>query len=167
MRARLKHFQRLGFPPGTNTGTGKRAAYDSSAVLSICLALDLTKMQLTPEEAVALIKEHPAIFRTAREIAQAEPDAADRSLDPRFLMIEYTSLLVANLEIGARYKIAIGSLGEAVAKWNPNTDLARSSVSWLCLTYVVLALNRSLRSAGLPALYVGELPNEPNYPEMF
>lgn len=52
--ARLKHFQRLGFPPGINTGRGRAASYDIGHLLLLMLALELVQLGIPPERA----KEH-------------------------------------------------------------------------------------------------------------
>lgn len=51
-RARLKHFQRLGFPPGVNTGTGKRAVYTFPLLLMLAFATELTQAGMAPKRVV-------------------------------------------------------------------------------------------------------------------
>lgn len=51
-RARLKHFQRMGFPPGVNTGTGKRAAYTFPMLLMMAFATELTQAGMAPKRIV-------------------------------------------------------------------------------------------------------------------
>ncbi|WP_070151101.1 hypothetical protein [Sphingobium phenoxybenzoativorans] len=53
---RFKHFKRLGFPAGVNTGRGKPADYDVSAVLRLLIAFELLQLGQTPEKAIALMK---------------------------------------------------------------------------------------------------------------
>jgi hypothetical protein len=55
-RARLKHFQRLGFPEGVNVGKGKSAKYGAGHVITLALALELAELGLTPERIVTLIR---------------------------------------------------------------------------------------------------------------
>lgn len=49
--ARLKHFQRLEFPPGTNTGRGRAAVYDIGHLLQLAFALELVQLGVPPERA--------------------------------------------------------------------------------------------------------------------
>jgi hypothetical protein len=51
-RARLKHFQRLGFPPGVNTGTGKRAVYTFPLLIMLAFATELTQAGMAPKRVV-------------------------------------------------------------------------------------------------------------------
>ena len=55
-RARLKHFQRLGFPAGANTGTGTRAIYTFPMLLQMCLATELAQTGMAPLRIVEMIK---------------------------------------------------------------------------------------------------------------
>jgi hypothetical protein len=52
---RLKHLQRLGFPPGINTGRGRAADYQAEHVVLLALALELLSFGYTPERAAAAI----------------------------------------------------------------------------------------------------------------
>lgn len=54
-RARLKHFQRLGFPAGANTGTGKRVAYTAKMLLQLAFAVELTQVGITPKRIVEML----------------------------------------------------------------------------------------------------------------
>ncbi|MBA3667951.1 MAG: hypothetical protein H0W65_09540 [Sphingomonas sp.] len=51
-RARLKHFQRLGFPPGVNTGTGKRAIYTFPLLLMMAFATEFAQAGMAPKRIV-------------------------------------------------------------------------------------------------------------------
>lgn len=54
-RARLKHFQRLGFPKGANTGTGKRVAYSVIMLFKLAFAMELTQIGMSPKRVVNLL----------------------------------------------------------------------------------------------------------------
>ncbi|MCO5794014.1 MAG: hypothetical protein HEQ21_14425 [Blastomonas sp.] len=54
---RLRHLQRLGFPPGVNTGRGKVAAYGVGEVFLLGVALELMQLGLNPERAVDAITD--------------------------------------------------------------------------------------------------------------
>ena len=55
-RARLKHFQRLGFPPGVNTGSGKRALYTFPLLLMMAFATELTQAGMAPKRVAKTLK---------------------------------------------------------------------------------------------------------------
>lgn len=54
-QARLRHLQRWGVPPGTNTGKGKAAAYGPIQVTMLGVALELLQLGLSPERAALLL----------------------------------------------------------------------------------------------------------------
>lgn len=51
---RIKHLQRLKFPPGTNTGRGRAAVYLPRHVILLSVMLELNQMGLLPDRAVKL-----------------------------------------------------------------------------------------------------------------
>jgi hypothetical protein len=55
-RARLKHLQRLGFPAGANTGTGRPAEYTLPMLLQLCLATELAQAGLSPKRVVQIVE---------------------------------------------------------------------------------------------------------------
>lgn len=57
-RARLKHFQRLGFPKGANTGTGKRAVYTVRMWLQLCFALEFAQAGMSPARTVQILNDN-------------------------------------------------------------------------------------------------------------
>lgn len=57
-KARLKHLQRLGFPTGANTGTGKRAIYDADMLFQLVLALELIQCGLPPKLIVTVLNDN-------------------------------------------------------------------------------------------------------------
>ena len=52
LKGRLKHFQRLGWPSGTNQGKGARVQYGVGQTLSLALGLEMLQLGLTPEKIV-------------------------------------------------------------------------------------------------------------------
>jgi len=54
---RLRHLQRLGFPPGVNTGRGTVASYGVGEVFLLGVALELMQLGLNPERAVQAITD--------------------------------------------------------------------------------------------------------------
>lgn len=57
-KARLKHLQRLGFPTGANTGTGKRAVYDADMLFQLVMAVELIQCGLPPKLIVTVLKDN-------------------------------------------------------------------------------------------------------------
>ncbi|MEO6092333.1 MAG: hypothetical protein ABIT04_10365 [Novosphingobium sp.] len=64
-QARLKHYQKKGFPPGLNTGRGRAATYHVEHALKLGLALEFNQMGLTPERAIHLIGQNEETIRLA------------------------------------------------------------------------------------------------------
>ncbi len=56
-RSRIKHFQRLRFPDGTNTGKGKPAAFSFSQYMQLLLAFELVQSGLSPTTAAMVVGE--------------------------------------------------------------------------------------------------------------
>ena len=57
-KARLRHFQRLGFPTGSNTGKGRKAEYDVDMVLQLALAIQFMQAGIPPQHIVSLITKN-------------------------------------------------------------------------------------------------------------
>lgn len=57
-RARLRHFQRLGFPRGSNTGKGKSAEYDLEMLMQLTLAIEFMQAGITPSRIVELVNKN-------------------------------------------------------------------------------------------------------------
>jgi len=79
LESRLKHFKRMKFPAGVNTGKGRPAAYDASAVLRLLLAFELLQLGMMPERAVQIIRVMRFIVAAAaghgaRHLKRGEPD---------------------------------------------------------------------------------------------
>lgn len=55
---RLKHLQRLKFPPGVNTGRGRAATYTVGHLYLLGIALELNQLGSTPERAVRTVQKH-------------------------------------------------------------------------------------------------------------
>lgn len=71
-KARLKHLQRLGFPPGVNTGTGRSAEYGAAQVYLLAIGLELLQLGLSPERAVRVATESADwLRRVGRDAAEA------------------------------------------------------------------------------------------------
>jgi hypothetical protein len=75
-RARLQNLQKLGFPPGTNTGRGRAARYDPGHVYLLGVALELLQLGLTPERAKSVIESdlHAVAMAGAMAARAGVPD---------------------------------------------------------------------------------------------
>lgn len=56
LKGRLKHFQRLGWPSGTNKGKGARVQYGVGQTLLLAMGLELLQLGLTPERVISELK---------------------------------------------------------------------------------------------------------------
>lgn len=52
LKGRLKHFQRLGWPAGTNQGKGARVQYGIGQTMCLAVGLEMLQLGLTPERVV-------------------------------------------------------------------------------------------------------------------
>lgn len=83
LEGRLKHFKRLGFPAGVNTGRGIAAKYNASAVLRLLIAFELLQLGMMPEKAVSLVRVMSHILISAAGYAGGDlvrgpdPDETD------------------------------------------------------------------------------------------
>lgn len=102
MEGRLKHFKRLGFPAGVNTGRGIAAKYDASATLRLLIAFELLQLGMMPEKAVALVRVMSHILIGAAGYAGTDlakgpdPDVIDpdqpRTYDPFYILFDPVAL---------------------------------------------------------------------------
>lgn len=70
-QARLKNFQRLGFPKGLVTSQGRAALYSPGFALEIALALELTELGITPDRVVTILNNSVLPIATAMRQASA------------------------------------------------------------------------------------------------
>lgn len=87
LESRLKHFKRLKFPAGVNTGKGRPAAYDVSAILRLLIAFELLQIGMYPLAAVRIIRQlgHLLIGAAGHgggNLARADPDDDRRNGEP-------------------------------------------------------------------------------------
>lgn len=76
-RARLKHFQRLGFPEGANTGTGKRVVYNARMLFQLALATELTQAGMSPKRIVDILDKNWSTCETSLLLTLSLPDRFD------------------------------------------------------------------------------------------
>lgn len=53
--ARVKHLKRLGFPPGSNTGSGKPVGYTVEQLFQLVIAFELIGSGMPPQRAIQII----------------------------------------------------------------------------------------------------------------
>jgi hypothetical protein len=72
-KARLKHFQRLGWPIGSNFGRGRRANWTDRHYQELVIATELTMLGITPERAIEIMKaNYTNLLRAAERAAVCE-----------------------------------------------------------------------------------------------
>lgn len=100
--ARLQHFQKRKFPPGTNTGRGRAATYSVGQLFLLGVALELGQLGLTPERAIKVIEDDPHAVAMAASMASAGGPPADAFAFPIFLYCDpaVLSALVEKAEDG-------------------------------------------------------------------
>ncbi len=89
---RLRHLQRLGFPPGVNTGRGTVATYGVGEVFLLGVALELMQLGLNPERAVQAITDDYHAVATGAGMAAyyGPPDGSFKN--PVFYYLDPTAL---------------------------------------------------------------------------
>ena len=86
LQGRIKHFQRNGWPGGTNTGKGRRATYGIGELLKLVLGFELLQIGITPDRASALLAANWDYVATALSLAFG---AHERSADQPFDVVIY------------------------------------------------------------------------------
>jgi hypothetical protein len=90
LRGRLQHLQKLGFPPGVNTGRGRPAEYGPSQVLMLILILEFMAVGLAPERAVRLLRQRESEVKKATRLAL--PGLLTEKVEAVFLRLEPAAL---------------------------------------------------------------------------
>ena len=89
LKGRLKHFQRLGWPAGTNQGKGARVRYNPGQTLSLAVALEMLQLGMTPERVV----EHLGIYGSYLAMGFVDVLISDRPLEePVFFVFDPDAL---------------------------------------------------------------------------
>jgi hypothetical protein len=122
-QARLKHYQKRGFPPGINTGRGKAASYSIDHVLKLALAVEFNEMGLSPERAADLCTEN--LDRIQSAVSLATYSWMQDSRLPMFLYFDPSGL--ADLKAAAWddadrtfHYAGLGQLKEDMQYWHKN-----------------------------------------------
>lgn len=90
LRGRLQHLQKMGFPPGVNTGRGRPAEYGPSQVLMLILILEFMAVGLAPERAVRLLRQRESEVKKATRLAL--PGLLTEKVEAVFVRLEPAAL---------------------------------------------------------------------------
>lgn len=167
LEGRLKHFKRLGFPSGVNTGRGIAAKYNISAVLRLVVAFELLQLGIMPEKAVALIRGMNLILVDAAGYAGTDlvegpdPDVVDPDrpykYDPFYILFDPVALspLIAPYDQG---ELAMGTLTATLdSQLGEHLDRGKARTALINCTYVLGAVAIHLRNEErIPCAAFGE-----------
>jgi hypothetical protein len=81
-QGRIKHFQRQGFPEGSNTGKGKPAEHTLDTLLQLVFAFELSQAGLPPAMTAFILKGNWFFIREACVLAMIPIDAAASQSSP-------------------------------------------------------------------------------------
>lgn len=91
LKGRIKHFQRLSWPPGTNQGKGKRVQYGVGQTLSLAVAFELLQIGLTPERIVDQLRQEQGTlaegFGAALSEFRSQPNSIFYIFSPESLVL--------------------------------------------------------------------------------
>lgn len=91
-QGRLKHFLKLGALPNVKQGRGRAAAYAAGDVLTMSMLCELSRWEIAPESALAVMRAdmfpiYAAIHRSVDQVATPAADRREGFVDP--VMIYY------------------------------------------------------------------------------
>lgn len=138
LAARLRHLQRLGFPPGINTGKGKRAEYGLDELLLLAAAFELLQLGVTPERvSTVLIEAESIVISEAKAAVRALTDVGAQ----RLLLIDPRSLSsLQGSEAADDDHLMVGSLGDVRKRFlSKPTSSARIAIVDLMNVVVLIA----------------------------
>ncbi|HJP68134.1 MAG TPA: hypothetical protein VJ846_04455, partial [Sphingomicrobium sp.] len=76
-RGRIKRFQRMQFPGGTNTGQGRTALFSFNQFLKLLFAFELVQSGLSPSSAASVIEAHWSEMRMAAARTLIDDDSVE------------------------------------------------------------------------------------------
>ena len=157
--ARLKHLQKMKFPPGVNTGRGRAASYDVGHICLLGVALELNQLGLSPERAVGVItSDHGAIASAFLRAAEEGPPNGS-FLQPMFLYLDPAGLTDLMIDHGrdraARsfYYIDLDSLIKNLQKWGTGGLSRLSLVSVSAMLWDLASYSRRQKDPETSAFY--------------
>lgn len=111
--ARLKHMQKLGFPPGANTGKGYSVAYKPEHAVLMALALELIQLGLTPERSINIIyRDIRAICRGISDWVRRPPVDGEQNSKFPVLVLDPAVMSVALNAPNAPFRMRSIDAGE-------------------------------------------------------
>jgi hypothetical protein len=92
LRARLRHFVKLGLGPSNRPGKGQRITYDLNDIMRWLLALELQQFGMGPNDVVAFVKQNWPGIKDALDVQQdwEDPDVIV-VIKVNFLFPEHTA----------------------------------------------------------------------------
>lgn len=110
-QGRLQHIQRLGFPPGINTGKGRPARYTWRELLLLGLVFEYLEIGSTPDRCIAeIIKFEDIILIGLANVLLMKSEDAEIDKLNCFLCTELSGLLTLKIEDRWNQKCNILSL---------------------------------------------------------
>ncbi|MBC2669700.1 hypothetical protein ACFOON_13040 [Novosphingobium piscinae] len=129
--ARLKHFQKLGFPRGTNTGRGHAAVYSAEHAFLLAFVLELNQLGHTPERSIALAGK--VLFG----VIDAIPHILQKFANPdRIFYIRIQSRMLTYALTGSK-RLPIGMFSVNNGESFPDSFLQDPSVAFMNVNIII------------------------------
>lgn len=92
-RGRMQHMQRLGFPPGSNTGKGRPSIYGWRQLFLLAMAFEYLEIGATPDRAVAeLFRTEDEVIEALKNVAKALIDDSNEAELAPFLLVDLSAI---------------------------------------------------------------------------
>lgn len=130
--ARLKHYQKQGFPSGINTGRGRAAEYSADHLMRLAVATEFNQVGLSPDRTISLIESNIDLIQTAFRMASRSILAGDQL--PTYLYFDPSNLydLTADNEGDSADNTfgyaGLGLLHETIDDWTTDTVRRRALI---------------------------------------
>ena len=98
LRGRLQHLQKLGFPPGINTGRGKPAEYFPGQLILLLIGVELMALGIPPERAARALLAKKVIISAA--IISVLASLGDKRSPPLFIRVLPAALFDEDPRLG-------------------------------------------------------------------
>ena len=141
-RGRLQHLQRLGFPPGVNTGRGKPSKYGWSELVLLRVAFEYLDMGGTPDRAAAELTKHKEeLLEAVCSVVNSVYLTSEHRNSRHFLKLELSAL--DSLKAGQSSGCGLGilSLQQVEALFAPEPgDIVEAHYAFVDLDKVITSL---------------------------
>ena len=92
-KGRMQHMQRLGFPPGSNTGRGKPSTYGWRELFLLSMAFQFLEIGATPDRTIAyLTKAEEPLLVALRNVVKSVLEGKKAGDFENFLKVELSGL---------------------------------------------------------------------------